>query len=129
MMKEKPDDDLVFCFDLQQLSTEKWCEDEELQWILPIFPEHLEALQVLNGQDTDEDNTQEECNKTVSKMMVEIRSHHQEGSPLLNIVAVANICFQDSKFLKSYKSHQHNFTGNPLASSGGRTLMKTFIYP
>nr|CAH7716416.1 unnamed protein product [Callosobruchus chinensis] len=47
---------------LVQLSTEKWREDEELQWLLPIFPEHLETLQGLNGQDTDEDNTQEECN-------------------------------------------------------------------
>nr|CAI5858039.1 unnamed protein product [Callosobruchus analis] len=44
---------------LVQLSTEKWRGDEELQWLLPIFPEDLEAL---HGQDTDEDNTQEESN-------------------------------------------------------------------
>ncbi|CAH1990607.1 unnamed protein product [Acanthoscelides obtectus] len=41
-----------------KLSTERWREDEELQWLRPIFPEPLEELQ----ENSDEDNAQEVCN-------------------------------------------------------------------
>ncbi|CAH2009524.1 unnamed protein product [Acanthoscelides obtectus] len=44
------------------LSTERWREDEELQWLRPIFPEPLEELQENSDEDNDEDNAQEVCN-------------------------------------------------------------------
>ncbi|CAH1976224.1 unnamed protein product [Acanthoscelides obtectus] len=47
---------------LVQLSTERWREDEELQWLRPIFPEPLEELQENSDEDNDEDNAQEVCN-------------------------------------------------------------------
>ncbi|CAH1979904.1 unnamed protein product [Acanthoscelides obtectus] len=45
-----------------KLSTERWREDEELQWLRPIFPEPLEELQENSDEDNDEDNAQEVCN-------------------------------------------------------------------
>lgn len=46
---------------LEQFSSENWRDDKELQWLIPVFPEKIEALENLDIADCNDNDDQQEC--------------------------------------------------------------------